>query len=295
MSSKAGKRQGPRNIRLSGEGYYGAKKIEAVEWPFSHEAVVYPIYPFVVEETIRQNRFKFKELYCKLFIAALILDGTLFYRFNGREVTLIPGQLLVIPPGSDYEFDSGQSGSYHKLVLELNGSHLSSMCMQLNLTHIQIFPLADTDFFKNTIYGIRDKLLHRTISAPELAAEGYAFLLHVASLNTPRNSAAPILARAQQLLESRQFSGMKDCAEKLGIGESTLNHLFRRHLSMTPVEYRNSKLIEHGCELLSKSSYSIKEIADHLGFCNQFYFAQLFRKLKKVSPSEFRRNQRGSK
>lgn len=78
MSSKAGKRQGPRNIRLSGEGYYGAKKIEAVEWPFSHEAVVYPIYPFVVEETIRQNRFKFKELYCKLFIAALILDGTLF-------------------------------------------------------------------------------------------------------------------------------------------------------------------------------------------------------------------------
>ena len=252
--------------------------------------MVYPVYPFVVEETIRQNRFKFKELYCKLFIAVLILDGMLFYRFNGREVTLVPGQLLTIPPGSDYEFDSGKSGSYHKLVLELNGVHLSSMCTQLNLTHIQIFPLADSEIFKNIIYGIRDKLRSRTVPAPELAAEGYAFLLRVAGLNTLRNSAATVLARAQLLLESRKFSGMADCAEKLGIGESTLNHLFRRHLSMTPVEYRNGKLIEQGCELLSKSSYSIKEIADHLGFCNQFYFSQLFRKLKGVAPSEFRRN-----
>ncbi len=290
MNTKTKKRQGPRNVQLSGDGYYGAKKIEAVKWPFSHEAVVYPVYPFVVEETIRQNRFKFKELYCKLFIAVLILDGMLFYRFNGREVTLVPGQLLTIPPGSDYEFDSGKSGSYHKLVLELNGVHLSSMCTQLNLAHIQIFPLADSEIFKNIIYGIRDKLRSRAVPAPELAAEGYAFLLRVAGLNTLRNSAATVLARAQLLLESRKFSGMADCAEKLGIGESTLNHLFRRHLSMTPVEYRNGKLIEQGCELLSKSSYSIKEIADHLGFCNQFYFSQLFRKLKGVAPSEFRRN-----
>ena len=32
MNTKTKKRQGPRNVQLSGDGYYGAKKIEAVEF-----------------------------------------------------------------------------------------------------------------------------------------------------------------------------------------------------------------------------------------------------------------------
>ena len=46
--------------------------------------------------------------------------------------------------------------------------------------------------------------------------------------------------------------------------------------------------MEHACYLLSKSNLQIKEIADYLGFSNQYYFSKKFNDYISQTPSKYR-------
>ena len=58
---------------------------------------------------------------------------------------------------------------------------------------------------------------------------------------------------------------------------------------LTPLAYLNRARIENAKELLLKTSLSIAEIAEMVGFSGQNYFGRLFRRQVGLSPTEFAR------
>lgn len=79
-------------------------------------------------------------------------------------------------------------------------------------------------------------------------------------------------------------------AEELRLNTRTLNRIFQEKYNMAPREYRLNCRFEKARDLLCRSNLTIKEIAQKLGYCNQFYFANEFRRMTGVSPRDFRRN-----
>lgn len=77
------------------------------------------------------------------------------------------------------------------------------------------------------------------------------------------------------------------------IPKSSLYEMFHTHFHCTVSEYINSKRIEKATELLLGGSLSIEEISERLGFSTQQYFSRIFKKIKGVSPAQFRKNNRG--
>jgi AraC-like DNA-binding protein len=65
--------------------------------------------------------------------------------------------------------------------------------------------------------------------------------------------------------------------------------LFRANAGMSPQLYSRIRRIEKACILLHYSDLDIKEIASETGFCDRFHFSRVFKKMRKVGPSEFRR------
>ena len=58
---------------------------------------------------------------------------------------------------------------------------------------------------------------------------------------------------------------------------------------MTPKEYLMNVRIEKACEFLSYTNLGIKEIALSIGFDDQMYFSRVFKKYKRLNPSEYRK------
>ena len=71
-----------------------------------------------------------------------------------------------------------------------------------------------------------------------------------------------------------------------------LMRLFRKHLGVSPLEYRNRLRIEEAKRHLAHSTLSMKEIAERLGYRNALYFSTAFRKRTGVSPSLYRKRSR---
>lgn len=69
---------------------------------------------------------------------------------------------------------------------------------------------------------------------------------------------------------------------------STLNRYFNKTTGLSPIEYHIQKRISNACELIHLSDKSMEEIAELVGFPDASYFSRQFKKVMKLSPSEYR-------
>jgi len=65
--------------------------------------------------------------------------------------------------------------------------------------------------------------------------------------------------------------------------------LFKQEMGTTPHQFWLNEKIGEAQSLLIKSELSIKEIANALGFRDEFYFSRLFKRKEGVSPTQYRR------
>ena len=65
---------------------------------------------------------------------------------------------------------------------------------------------------------------------------------------------------------------------------------FKQYTNFTPMQYILSIRIYNAESLLKNTQYNVTEIANIVGYDNPLYFSRIFKKIKGLSPSEYRKN-----
>ncbi len=81
-------------------------------------------------------------------------------------------------------------------------------------------------------------------------------------------------------------------AKLSGMSSATFFRNFRKCFGTTPHQYILSLRLKDARYLLLSDSITIGEIAETLGFCDQFQFSRIFRKHCGISPTLYRKRQR---
>ena len=81
---------------------------------------------------------------------------------------------------------------------------------------------------------------------------------------------------------------MDDLEAHTSVSRSHLSHLFQKHLGKTVSDVIVEERIEAACQLLQEDSRSISEIASLLQYCDQSYFASVFKKKTGMTPKAYR-------
>ena len=81
---------------------------------------------------------------------------------------------------------------------------------------------------------------------------------------------------------------LDDAARHVGISKSHFSHLFKRYTGMTFVDYLTNERIRRAETISLDPSRHITDIAFESGFSSISTFNRAFRKVKGISPSEFR-------
>lgn len=76
--------------------------------------------------------------------------------------------------------------------------------------------------------------------------------------------------------------------EIANMSSSTLNRYFKKITGLSPVEYHLHKRMSNACELIHLTGKTMEEISDLIGFADASYFSRQFKRVMKVSPSEYR-------
>ncbi len=76
----------------------------------------------------------------------------------------------------------------------------------------------------------------------------------------------------------------------IGVSKSALYKKFHASLGCTVSEYINRKRVEYATSLIQNTGLSMEAIAQRAGFSSLSYFSRTFKRLKGVSPVNFKKN-----
>lgn len=77
-------------------------------------------------------------------------------------------------------------------------------------------------------------------------------------------------------------------AEKFSINASSLSKKFKSETGLTLTDYINQKRVDRSMLLLATTRLPIGEIAAQVGYLNENYYSRIFKKLRGVTPREYR-------
>ena len=95
-----------------------------------------------------------------------------------------------------------------------------------------------------------------------------------------------LLALAQNYVQHREVAWY---AERAHLSQRHFSYSIRSHSGHTPMEWIIIITIAHAKRLLSQPGVQVKEVANQLGFPEQFTFRKYFKKHTGMSPSEFKK------
>ena len=187
--------------------------------------------------------------------------------------------------------------SIHRYRIMFCGTLAHELDLELGLNRRNVCRLANPEPFLAGIRAIAERMLaDDPADAAELSAMAYTLITgFAAELSRGRELDVPEpLGRIVRGIRANP-SGEKPVrrlAEENGMEIHMLMRLFRKHLGVSPLEYRNRLRIEEAKRHLAHSTLSMKEIAERLGYRNALYFSTAFRKRTGVSPSLYRKRSR---
>jgi len=126
------------------------------------------------------------------------------------------------------------------------------------------------------------------------------FLIHASKIKmqqseiTNKKSIEPnqhILIKLKDLIEEnyKSVKSPKDYAEKLYMTPKSLGKLVKDYLNKTLTEIIHERIIIEAKREIFLTKKPIKEIAQDLGYHDQYYFSRLFKKVTSVSPETYKK------
>ncbi|OAS87972.1 MULTISPECIES: response regulator transcription factor [Metabacillus] len=107
----------------------------------------------------------------------------------------------------------------------------------------------------------------------------------------PSRSAADMMEEALGFIRNNFQTdlGVEQTAEQVGLSVSYFSLLFKQKTGLTFLDYLTNVRMEYACHFLQNTDLKTYEIAEKVGYTDQRYFSQVFKRKTKKTPSEYRK------
>lgn len=229
------------------------------------------------------------------YLIHLVTKGRGTYQVSGQTHPLAAGDIFLAKPSQLVYYAADAHDPWEYYWVGFNGAGAARLVQQLPFTD-------DAPCHRDDAPAQSRELLHNIYLAggyevyDEARMVGclYLFLAHLMQqakqeAKRPPDTSAQYVINAIKYIQFNYARdiGINDVAAAVGISRSHLYRVFVNSIGRSPVEYLTDFRISEACALLETTTLSVAEIANSVGFFDQFYFSRVFKKAKGVPPSRY--------
>jgi len=142
-----------------------------------------------------------------------------------------------------------------------------------------------------------------TGTRPSDAAACHAAIMEVVAmvfenrLNDPMGMQEDIPEAIREAMQQMRLYYSKalrvgDLAKAVGMPESSFTRQFRKAVGTSPIAWLRHERIKQAKRRLMHTNDAIKEVARQVGYSDQYFFSKDFKKMTKLTPTQFREEER---
>lgn len=257
-----------------------------------------------------ENLSQFDHLQRKNYYSIILLNGSK-YKLNAdlSNYELEGNQMICLSPYQPFMITSEASCSgwllnFHPdfFCTYRHQNEIESEGILFNNFHgLPYFQIAEEALFFNLIDQISKEMEGDSIAQHEVLVAFLKVLLIEAvrqkrqfdSAIMPRysDSQSEVLQNLVDAIESNYFElhSPKEYADVLCVSPKTLAGIVKKYLNQTPSALISNRIVIEAKRELYLTSKPLKQIADSLGYDDEFYFSRFFKKKVGVSPDVYRK------
>lgn len=232
-----------------------------------------------------------------------ILNGVGAYSDGAVRQKLGKGDLVVFFPGKPHRCGTEPEEFWDELWFEFEGPAFDLMRKTGLLDPKRpVHHTQDCDHWFKRFFQIIPPLHLREKTPPQVIVSRFIAVLTeiLADSYAPDDAPVPrddwVNAACELLATHEGVGGLQPeaVARKLGFSYESFRKKFRDAVGFAPGRFHLDSRIDRAAALLHQGRHTIKEIAEQLEFCDEFYFSRCFKRRFGQSPRAFRRRVRGS-
>lgn len=216
------------------------------------------------------------------------------YLDNGSEMFYPEaGDIYIVHENTPHEYGSSAEDPWEKIWFNVEGPLMREMINCYGLTGMWHLPQCD---LHDLFHAGLEELRRQPDNVHDVAAEIILKIIqavsrHLKATGTNSQRISPEGRKLKNMLDHgvMQNPSTSDMAAHIGRSVSQTIRIFKRDWGITPYQYLLDKRIQLAKLLLSNSVKSVKEVAYELGFVDEFYFSDIFKKKTGLSPTMFRK------
>lgn len=232
------------------------------------------------------------------YLVHLVVAGKGVFRLGGTEYPLQAGDMFLIKPSQLCQYQADGDDPWEYYWVGFNGAYANKLVAKLPFSEAE--PIYHTGSVQEmqALQEALKRIYDSRGSEPqnETSMVGYLYLF-IAELMKgvtepePRaaSSGSQYVLNAIKYIQfnySRDIS-IDDVAKSVGVSRSHLYRVFMSNLNESPIDYLTKYRVNEACNLLRSSPLSIAEVANSVGFFDQFYFSRVFKKIMGMPPSKY--------
>jgi AraC-like DNA-binding protein len=236
-----------------------------------------------ISQNIKPHRHDFYELH-------YILNGSAVYRMNDRDIPLKSGDILITLPGECHY---------------ITPSNFQKPCAQfLIFFHMEkgdevlrekLQTLRDSESVINygissvhTMQLIQDRYQSEDSFVQDSAQSLFKSWLY--ELLIIKNAHPEYIAKSIAIMHEKLHDKIviEELCETLGMSVYHFSRVFKKHLGETPAKYFNRIKTQLAKSYLTQTRLTNQQIAECMGYANEFHFSRSFKQHTGLSPRQFR-------
>lgn len=233
--------------------------------------------------------------YQLLYIAA----GKAHFHFDGKEQIVTAGHMVLYRPKEPQKYEYYGEEQTEVYWVHFTGGNVKNILRSYGLTDDKrVFYCGSSLDYQNLFRTMINELQMCKENYEEVL-ETYLRLIFIMLKRYFANATKSDNARVVEEIDKATMYFNEHYSEDISIDEyAQNNHVsvswfirnFKQCTGSTPMQYILSKRIYNAEILLHDSTYNVTEIAEIVGYDNPLYFSRIFKKVKGISPSEYRKN-----
>lgn len=228
-------------------------------------------------------------------------SGCFYLTKEQRSYRLQAGQGFLIPPDVICSYEADQKHPWTYIWIEFDGLKTEHFLRQAGLSLEQPIFSQNKQATASPVYKEMQEILklHHVKSA-YLLGHLYLFMASLIEESLTKknshhdNNKEFYIREAINYIE-RHFSQsitIDDIAHQCNLNRHYFSRLFKEQMSITPQQFLIQYRMSQACELLQNTTKTLQEIAESVGYSNQFNFSNAFKQHYHTSPAKWRKEKR---